>query len=110
MYDAGDRAKYVFGSSGSAISRNGLPRDDDRWPIFVKSGPLLDVGCRSYAVGPFGLAFTVVPAVALPVADEPKADVRFMLRNALQRLISTVDFFVLGLRCGHRRAGDIADL
>ena len=78
--------------------------------MFVKSGPLLHVGCRSCAMGPSGLAFTVVPAVASHVVEEPKADVGLLLRNALERLVSTVEFFVLNLCCGHRRAGDIADL
>ena len=110
MYDAGARAKYGHGSAGSAIYRNGPPRDEDRWPIFVKSGPLLDVGCRSAAMGPSGLAFTIVPAVVVPDAVAPTADVGFLLQNALERLVSTVDFFVLNLCCGHRRAGDIADL
>ena len=63
LYDAGDRAKYGHASAGSAIYRNGLPRDEDRWPIFVKSGTLFDVGCRICAMGPSGLAFTFVPAV-----------------------------------------------
>ena len=79
FYDAGDRAKYGRGASGSAVYLNGPPRDEDSWPIFVKLGRLLDVGCRSIAMGPSGLAFIVVPAVSEPVVADPQADVGFML-------------------------------
>ena len=102
--------KYGKSSSGDAVYRHGPPRDIDRFPILVASGPLLSIRDLQPQFGPASLAFTRVdvdPVLSVMTCSNAPS-VRATFDNP--RLLGVINFFVLNLCCGHRRAGDIADI
>ena len=104
------KARYGKGHNGNAIYRRGPPRDKDRLPIVRRSGPRIPLEHPAAPGIADGLFYNVIEEAPPPVAAPPGSALNMMLQHSLERLICTVNFFVLNLCCGHRRAGDIADM
>ena len=109
-HDAATRAKYGKASTGNAVHRGGPPRDEDRWPIRIRQGPVLPEAPLQAPMGPSSLAYSLVDRVGSVPSRPYLSSLAFLVQGALARLFLTIDFFILNLCCGDRRCGDLADL
>ena len=93
-----------------ALYNQQISRDKDRLPIVRRSGPRIPLEHPAAPGIADGLFYNVVEESSPPVAAPLGSALNMLLQHSLERLICTVNSLVLNLCCGHRRAGDIADM